>query len=312
MTTRSKLAAAFLATASTMTVLAADMPKPEVTFGGYAVATGDYNKTEGVPSSSSFDLNAAKFGVTGKFDTVTGYASIYYNGGTNTTNLLDAYVGVDVGGGFTITGGKFLSYMGYEAFDIPNMAQISYANGALLGGPVPAYHSGVKIDYSSSDFGAGVAVVDSIYGPTFDKGDSDLHQIGIEAYVTYKGIKDTTIWFGVADDAASSTVVYDLWASYALNKTDSVGAEFLIRESVGYNWLVAYTKGLTEKWSVTGRISGEKQYDDAGGAGYMKYTVSPSYSVNAHFLVRAELSVIDANQGAPTSTYAAVQSIFKF
>ena len=52
---------------------------------------------------------------------------------------------VDVGGGTSVTAGKFLSYLGYEAFDIPNMTQVSYANGDFLGA-IPGYHTGVRVD----------------------------------------------------------------------------------------------------------------------------------------------------------------------
>ncbi len=314
MKTNTKLAVAFLAAASSIAASAADAPAPAVTFDGYAVATGSYVDTAGT-TTSKFDLNAAKFGATGKFGTVTGYASLYYNG--TTTDLLDAYFTVDLGSGLSITAGKFLSYMGYEAFDIPNMAQISYGFGTQFN-PVPAYHSGVKVDYSAATYGAGLAVVDSIYGSTLYKGDGDLKKTGLEAYYTYKGIKDTQIWFGYADDAASRTQFFDLWASYALNKTDSIGAEVIRITDTdgsvsgvakGTEWLLAYTKGLSPKWSLTSRISEELP---SVGSSSMKYTLSPSYTINEHFIARAEVSYVPSYGSTKSSTYIAGQTIFKF
>ncbi len=303
MKTNTKLAVAFLAAASSIAAQAADAPAPAVTFDGYAVATADY--TTGTPSTSTAGITAAKFGATGKFGTVTGYASIYYTG--STTNVLDAYFTVDAGGGLSVTAGKFLSYMGYEAFDVPNMAQISYAYAQF--NPVPAYHSGVKVDYSAATYGAGLAVVDSLYGADLFKGDGNLRKPGLEAYYTYKGIKDTTIWFGVADEVATKTVFYDLWASYALSKTDSIGAEVIKEESVGTEWLLAYTKALNAKWSLTSRIS---ETLPTGGSSNMKYTLSPSYTLNDHFTVRAEVSYTSAYGSTPSATYVAAQTIFKF
>ena len=297
-----KLAAAFLVAATSIAASAADAPAPAVTFDGYAVATAS---TTNHPSTSTLDLSAAKFGATGKFGSVTGYASVYYNGAT--TDLLDAYATVDAGSGFSVTVGKFLSYMGYEAFDVPNMAQISYANTQLA--PVPAYHSGVKLDYSAATYGAGVAVVDSLYGPSLYKGDGDLKKPGLEAYYTYKGIKDTTIWLGVANEVSTKKAFYDLWVSYAVNKTDSIGAEVIKIESEGVLWLVAYTKALTPKTTLTSRISGDSP---TGGASNLKYTLSPSFTVNDHFLVRAEVSYVSSYGSTPSSTTFAAQSIFKF
>jgi hypothetical protein len=307
MKNHTKLAVAFLAAASSIAAQAADAPAPAVTFDGYAVATADYTTTTG-SSASTASLSAAKFGATGKFGTVTGYASLFYNG--SKTDVLDAYFTVDAGGGLSVTAGKFLSYMGYEAFDVPNMAQISYANTQLA--PIPAYHTGVKFDYSAATYGAGLAVVDSIYSGTgagVYKGDGDLKQPGIEAYFTYKGIKDTTIWFGVADEISTKKAFYDLWVSYALSKTDSVSAEYIKIESEGSLWLLAYTKALNSKWSLTSRISGDSP---TGGSNNMKYTLSPSYTLNDHFIVRGEVSYISSYGSTPSSTYLAAQTIFKF
>jgi hypothetical protein len=312
MKTNSKLAVAFLAAASSIAASAADAPAPAVTFSGYAVVTGSIVKDSGAASVSDLDLTAAKFGVNAKLaSNVSAYASLYYNG--TDADLLDAYVTFDAGSGLTITAGNFLSYMGYEAFDAINMTQISYANGGLLGGPVPAYHTGVKVDYTAGVHGIGAAVVDSIYGPTLFNGDGDYTTKGLEAYYTYKGIKDTQIWLGGLQDNDNGGAVYDLWVSYALSKTDSIGAEYLVKESDGYNWLLAYTKAVDSKISVTARLSGESS--DVQDAKFVKYTISPSYAFTDKFTVRAEVSYTDfSGAGATTtgSTFYAIQSLFKF
>ena len=316
MKTHTKLAVAFLAAASSIAAQAADAPAPAVTFSGYAAVTGSITKDSGAKSVSDLDLTAAKFGVNAKLaSNVSAYASLYYNG--TDADLLDAYVTFDAGSGLTITAGNFLSYMGYEAFDAVNMSQISYANGGLLGGPVPAYHTGVKVDYTAGVHGIGAAVVDSIYGPTLFNGDGDYTKKGLEAYYTYKGIKDTQIWLGGLQDNDNGGAVYDLWVSYALSKTDSIGAEYLVKESDGYNWLLAYTKAIDSKISVTARLSGESSdvadANSAAGAKFLKYTLSPSYAFTDKFTVRAEVSYTD-NGGTATgsSTFYAIQSLFKF
>jgi hypothetical protein len=304
MKTHTKLAVAFLAAASSIAAQAADAPAPAVTFDGYAVVTASSVNT--TPSTSTLDLTAAKFGATGKFGKVTGYASMYYDG--TKTDLLDAYATVDAGDGLSVTVGKFLSYMGYEAFDVPNMAQISYAQAIAT---IPAYHSGIKFDYAAATYSTGVAVVDSLFGPagTIYKGDGDLKKPGLEAYYSYKGIKDTTIWFGVADEVSTKTAFYDLWVSYALSKTDTLGAEIVKVESADVYWLLAYTKGLNDKWSLTSRVSGDSP---KSGASNTKYTLSPSYTINDHFIARAEVSYTPSYGATKSSTYLAAQTIFKF
>ncbi len=314
MKTHTKLAVAFLAAASSIAVQAADAPAapPAVTFNGYAVVTGTILKHAGAASESNLDLTAAKFGVTAKLaSNVSAYASLYYNG--TVADLLDAYVAFDAGSGVTITAGNFLSYMGYEAFDAINMAQISYANGEHLGGPVPCYHTGIKIDYVTGDHGIGAAIVDSVYGSSLFNGDGDYTKKGLEAYYTYKGIKDTQIWLGGLQDNDNGGAVYDLWVSHALSKTESLGAEYLVKESDGYNWLLAYTKSIDTKLSYTARLSGESS--TVTDAKFVKYTLSPSYAFTDKFTVRAEVSYFDySGAGAPaaSATCVAIQSLFKF
>lgn len=300
MNTHSKIAAAFLVAASSLIAQAADAPAPAVTFDGYAVLTA----VSETGKTNTADLSAAKVGATAKVGAATTYVSLYYDG--TTTNVLDAYAAFDTGSGVTITVGKFLSYMGYEAFDVPNMAQISYAQAIAT---IPAYHTGVKLDYNAASYSTGIAVVDSVFGPNVFKGDYDTSKLGYEAYFSYKGIKDTTIWFGVADEVATKTAFYDLWISYALNKTDSLGAEVVKVESGSTYWLLAYTKGLNDKWSVTGRVSAE---DPATGSSNTKYTLSPSYKLNDHFTARAEVSYIPAVGATKSSTFLAAQTIYKF
>ena len=42
-------------------------------------------------------------------------------------NLEEAVITYDFGGGFSVSAGKMLTYMGFEAFDPTNMYQYSYA-----------------------------------------------------------------------------------------------------------------------------------------------------------------------------------------
>src|SRR5262249_34726981 len=154
----------------------------------------------------TFQVDTALLGTTVNFKPVTGVASVLYTPtstpGASEVTLLDAYVTYDAGGGVTVTGGKFLSYLGYESFYPIYMDQITYANGQFLA-PIPGYHSGLRLDYSDSANAAGIAVVDSVYSPFgATRGDGELkHNAGLEAFYSYKGIKDVTLWAGIAYDS---------------------------------------------------------------------------------------------------------------
>ena len=323
MKTRLQLAAA-LTLASSLTAFADVKVNDSLSVGGDAA--GSYRNTEIDPGTSvdKFDLDAAKALFTGNFKPVTGVVSLFYQpGAPSDVTVLDAFATVDIGGGTSVTAGKFLSYLGYEAFDIPNMTQVSYANGDFLG-PIPGYHTGVRLDGGDKDTGWGLALLDSVYsGPNYLKGDGELKRnAGFEGYFTYKAIPDVTLWAGFAYDTKGNVIhkneeilTVNFWASYNLTKAVTVAAEWVSKDGgpgdKGYNWLLFLNYAVDKNWSSAFRVSGEKLSN--GGASFTKLTVAPTYKVNDNFSVRAELSYYDySKHTADSATFFAVQSIFKF
>ncbi|MEO5716018.1 MAG: outer membrane beta-barrel protein [Luteolibacter sp.] len=299
---------------------------------GYAAASYTYTDVQhGDSDESLFDagtpLDAVKLGLEATKGAFSGYASLFYSpnsdansfaGGTE-AGILDAYVTYTTGD-FKITGGKYLSYMGYEAFDTVNMSQLTYANSTT--GGVPAYHTGIKLDYSTSVWGAGVSVSDSIRGPSFWEGDADWgNGLGYEAYVVYKGIEKLTLWGGVAYDDTDDTndfSSYDFWASYDLTDKLTIAGEIIYSDNTlsGANSAVgglAFVKyAFTEKFSLVGRF-GIDEVESTGptvtAPDNYKYTLSPTYVFNEHFLVRAEVSYTDSVDDV---FFTGVQALVKF
>lgn len=321
MNTRFKFAAA-VSLAATLTAFADVKVNESLTVSGYAA--GSYRITDPDPGSATdrFDIDAVKTMFTTNFKPVTGSISLFYQPGQDVT-VLDAFVTMDVGTGSTLTAGKFLSYLGYEAFDIVNMTQISYANGDFLG-PIPGYHSGVKWDFADKDVGFGLALVDSVYsGPNYLKGDGELrHNAGFEGYFVYKAIPDVTVWTGFAYDTKGNVIhknneifTANIWLGYNLTKDSTLGLEYVHKDGglgdTGYNWLAFYSYNFSSKVSSAFRLSGEKLKD--GGPGFTKFTVAPAYKVNDNFLVRTEVSYYDyKDYSADKALFFGLQSVFKF
>lgn len=309
------LAASMLALAATAS---ADVKlNDNFSVAGYAAGSYRYWDKADV---DKFDIDAAKLSALMTFSPVTGVASIYYRPGTDDTTLLDVYATYDMGNGSSITGGKFLSWLGFEAFDIPNMYQISYANGDFLG-PIPGYHSGVKYNYTSKEWSAGVALLDAVYGSTAFKADGELrNNQGYEAYVQYTGVEGFTLWGGVAyqTDGNDKTVdpevlTLDLWASYQINKQLLAAAEFVTIDSYradGYNWLLFLNYSVDDKISTAFRVSGE--HVDKGPE-FVKFTVAPAYKLTENLLIRGEVSFYDyKDYSLNNDTFFGVQGVFKF
>lgn len=294
-----------------------------LTVSGYAAGSYRFTDPDPGPSTDKFDLDAVRTLFQTNFKPVTGVISVFYQpNAPQDATVLDAYATVDVGGGSTVTVGKFLSYLGYESFHIADMAQVSYANGDFLG-PIPGYHSGVKWDYADKETGFGLALLDSVYsGPNYLKGDGELKRnAGFEGYFVYKGIPEVTFWAGFAYDTKGNVIhkndeifTANVWLSYNLTKDSSLGLEYVNKDGglddKGYNWLAFYGYNFSPKVFTAFRVGGEKMKD---GPGFTKFTVSPAYKVNDNFLVRAEFSYYDyTKHTADSAMFFAVQTVFKF
>lgn len=273
---------------------------------------------------SFMDVDAVKLAATAKFEKVTGTISLH-SFASHDPVFLDAYATYTTPSGSSVTVGNFLSYLGFEAFDYPNMLQISYAN--TLGAFIPAYHSGVKYDFTSGGTSAGFAVVDSVYGPTYYKGDGELDNgAGFEAYVKFSS-GDSSLFAALAfDDGVAGSMddrlTFDLWAQtkvggttlaaeYCYSKLESGGVD-----ADGYFWLLLAMQPLNDKWTVTARLSGGE--DEALAVGpatptFFKATISPAVTITDNLGVLFEYSYIKYDDfTAEKQHFLSAQVIFKF
>lgn len=295
---------------------------------GYISGTASYSEWEddaGASDDDSFmDVDAVKLQGTASFEKTTGTVSLH----TFTSHdpvVLDAYATYTLDAGTTVTVGKFLSWLGYEAFDYPNMLQISYAN--TLGAFIPAYHSGVKFDFSGEGVSGGVAVLDSVYGPNYYKGDGDLDNgAGFEGFVKFsKG--DASLFAALAyDDGVAGTeddrFTFDVWAQTKVGST-TLAAEYCYSkldgaagDADGYFWLLLAMAPINDKWTVTGRLSGGEDEALATGPGtptFFKATISPAVTITPNLGVLLEYSYIKYDDfSVDTASFLGAQVIFKF
>jgi len=299
---------------------------------GYAVGASTLTDPDsGGTTSTSFDsgttnFDAVKVALTGTYDAISGKASLFYvpesTSGASEAGLLDAYL-TYTAGSVAVTGGKFLSYLGYEAWDAINMTTITYGNSW---NPIPGYHTGAKIDYTGEGFSLGAAIVDSLYMDTaqhFFGGDGSFTEgLGYEFVATYTGVEKLTVFTGLGiedpDTAFGSTWVFDIWASYALTDKLSIAGEYSYVDNPTYSagstldyWAVFSTYTFSDKIAATGRVSGTIS-DEYG----TQFTFAPTYTINSNFSVRGEVTYSDSTnssvQVGSKGFFYAVQGIFKF
>jgi hypothetical protein len=290
---------------------------------GYAAIAYTYTDSPGIFSDDhetfadgNTPFDAVKVGFTGSYGSFGGYVSLFYTPGVagDDAGILDAYATYKAGD-FTITAGKYLSYLGYEAFDAVNMTQITYANSGL--GAIPAYHNGVKIDYATDAISAGLSVSDSIRGGDgFWTGDEEFSDDqGYEAYVSYKGIDKLTLWAGLGyenTDGGDDWVTYDFWASYSLTDKLTIAGEVAYHDdgaAQGIQGLGFAQYKFTDKFSTVFRIG----FDDVDNApNNYRYTFAPTYAFCENFLIRAEVSFNDVKADDEDYVFSGIQALAKF
>lgn len=246
------------------------------------------------------------------------FGSISAYGGSG--NLEEAYITYDFGNGFSVTGGRMLTYMGFEAFDPTNMYQFSYAydvNGTQ--DIYDAYDTGASIDYGTDAFSIGVW--------------SSLEaNAGYELALAFTGIENFTakaIW---SDFSAPGIDAYEkstYWISYQMDKL-LIAAEVAEKDSLdigsanasdataiasdvdGFmimaNYAVSDAVGLTLRYSEEeiSNFDGEAVYDGT------KFTVSPSYVFTESLSGLLEYSSYDADLGTEKEELIAAEVIFTF
>lgn len=327
MNTRLKLAAV-ASLAASVTAFADVKVNDNFSVNGYAV--GSWTTTDpdvGSKTETYFKngtlfgaTDAVKLGLLGTSGPISAYGSILYlpaAGSTNEAGLLDAYVTYDTGAGVKITGGKYLSYLGYEAFDPINMAQLTYGYTIFA---IPAYHTGAKIDWApSKTLSFGLSVTDSVFGGAkgFFEGDREFSDdIGFEAVMTYTGIEKLTVFAGIASEdthnAADKLFIFDLWASYNVTDKLTIAGEFDVQNGTNGDsdkgWLAFASYKFSDQFSTAFRVSG---FEGDNGDSDTKWTVAPTITLSPNVSLRGEVSFADGDRWGKY-TFFGVQGVIKF
>jgi hypothetical protein len=249
-----------------------------------------------------------------------GESSVYGNDADN-GNLEEAYITYDFGNGFSVTGGRMLSYMGFEAFDPTNMYQFSYAYDVEGAQDIyDAYDTGASIDYSSDMFSVGL----------WSSLESDA---GFEYAFAFTGVENLTakaIWSDFSAPGSDSYEKSTFWVSYQMGKL-LLAAEVAEKDSLDAGtavdangnpapavdvdgMMIMANYAVTDSAAITLRYS-ETEYSTFAGAKYQegsKFTVSPSYIFTDNLSGLLEYSSYDADLGTEKEELLAAEVIFTF
>ena len=294
---------------------------------------GSYETTEigTTTDTESLDMNWADVDFLFSSEKVGAEVHLSSNG-KDAVNLEQAFLTYDLGGGLNVTGGKYLSLLGYEGDEPYKLYQRSmaykWADGANNKIPFAAYHQGVKIAFSSGDLSGAISVVDDVYNSGGSNG-GDSEDVGFEAQIKYTGLENFTIAIGTAqsgsgDVTAAPTALkgnnttddyYNFWVEYGGIDSLILGAEYNSYKADatggtdGDSWMLMGNYSVNEKLGVTLRLS---EVEEKGTTTYEadKFTISPSYSFSDSLLGRIEYSTGEID--GEDADYFSIEALFTF
>lgn len=219
------------------------------------------------------------------------------------------YTPKDMLPGVSITAGRFLSSLGFEAAEPTGLYQYSFSEGI----PYPGYQNGVALNVKPMKAaGLYVAFVSSVW----DVNETDAGTPGIEAQLALTPIEQITAKVGYALDAMDDYTQTELnaWVSFAQGPLTLAGEIDLLGNwgadgNSGMHFLgmanVSLADIISAPVGVTLRFSGIDTDHDGTST---EFTFSPSYTATDNWLLLAEFKQrLDAEE-----TIIAVESLFTF
>lgn len=205
--------------------------------------------------------------------------------GNATTYMEEAVATYSFNDNLSVSVGRMLSYLGFEAYDAPNMYQISSAYITSYGYLYDGYADGISIDYATDMFSVGIWA-------------GLEEQSSFEYALAYTGIENLTAKYIYADYGGSDESKQTVWASYSMGSL-LLAAEVAQHENdsgtAGNDtdaYLIMANYGLTDSVSLTLRLSSTED-KGASVSETEKFTVSPTYMVTDDLALLAEYSDIE-------------------
>ena len=294
---------------------------------------------------SSYDIDQVEIDWLFSFDKVTARVDLAHEGSDSSfdTEVEQAFVTYDLGGGSAVTAGRYQSMLGLEAFEPTGLYQYSFAYDLGFSGigsdtssvsVLPGYAGGVKYTREANGNFFGLSVQDQTTGNDAGRlGGSGDSSIGVEAAFSTE-LGDGLTWFlgGAWEDAdAGDSWVANTYVTYETGAL-TLGAELNIAESdVGGPASNLLNLSLTDEETTQGMIMANYAYNDcssitgrisysdheaAGGveADFLKYTLAHNYAVTDNLAIVGEVSFVDGEIAGDDveSLVGAVEVLFSF
>ncbi len=220
-----------------------------------------------------------------------------------------------IGSGLRFDVGKYVTHLGYEVIEGYDGYDDNYSRSILFGYAIPFTHTGLKASYAFSS--KVTAMFEVVNG--WDLLRDNNHSKSLGAQLTLSPAAPLSVvlnWIGgpeLANDNYTMRNVFDVVAVLKATSwlTLGVNSDYGIEDGTSrvtpggdavWKGIAAYAAvAVTDKFSVA--LRGETFHDDGGvrlgtdtSASLSEGTLTPTYKITNHVLVRGELRFDSANQ----------------
>jgi hypothetical protein len=280
-----------------------------LTISGFVDAS--YADTDNGTDSTAIQVDEVEIDFAFSFDSVSAEVHIESKGSDGVA-LEQAFVSTDLGG-LTVSAGRMLNLLGFEADEPTGLLQYSkaYTSGW---NPGSRYNDGIRGAFSQGDLSVGASVTDD-YGTDPTRGTNDADELAFDIALAYSGIENLSLSLGYADNsgdtAAGDLEIVNVHASYSLGQL-TIGGEYndfelgTGEEADGYLLVANYA--VNDDLSITVRHSEVDSSTDLNDE--EKTTVAAGYSITDNLSTVVEFS--SGELGTADNDVFAVEGIFTF
>jgi len=269
------------------------------------------NTDDGTDETSGINVDEVEIDFAFSFDSVSAEVHLQTND-EDGVELEQAFVSTDLGG-ITVSAGRMLNLLGFEADEPTGLLQFSTAYSDAFN-PGSRYNDGFRGAFSQGDLSVAASVTDGYSSLTGV--DNDAGELAFDIALSYSGIENLSVSLGYADNSGDTGTTDDLelvnvHASYSLGQLTLAG-EYNDwnkngAESDAYLLLANYA--VNDDLSLTVRHS-EVDHDDVGADDEEKTTVAVGYTVTDNLSTVVEYS--SGEEDGEDNDVFAVEGIFTF
>jgi hypothetical protein len=278
-----------------------------LTVSGFVDAS--YSDTDNGTDNTTINVDEVEIDFAFSFDAVSGEVHLESKGGN--VALEQAFVSTDLGG-LTVSAGRMLNLLGFEADEPTGLLTYSkaYTDGF---NPGSRYNDGIRGAFSQGDLSVAASVTDDYSSVGNTPNDAD--EVAFDIALSYAGIENLSLSLGYADNsgdtAAGNLEVVNVHASYSLGQL-TIGGEYSDWE-VGATeeadaYLLIGNYAVNDDLSITVRHSEVDSSTDANDE--EKTTVALGYTVTDNLSTIVEFS--SGELGTADNDVFAVEGIFTF